>query len=132
MRFFKLIFVFFAMLVIATGCSTEAGDDYCFQQLYTGIDTVTGPETTTVNEPIQLEATFKIVNTCGSFMRFNTTPGYPKKILAVVNYVGCSCAETLQNVTRPYTFEASQPGEYELRFIKPDETYIVKTITVTE
>jgi len=130
---FKLI-ALFAVLATITACSMEddADNDYCYSSFYTGINEVTGPETTTVDEPIEIMATFNISNGCGEFNRFVATTNYPKQIVALVDYSGCTCTEVLQTVTEPYTFTASEPGEYVLKFIKPDETFITKTITVTE
>lgn len=126
--------LFFAFLIVAgiAACSTDTSDDYCFQQALTGVDEVTGPETTTVNEPIELQVSFKINNGCGEFYRFQESNGFPKQIVAVVNYVGCVCTEMVEEATEPYTFQASQAGEYVLKFAKPDNTFITKTITVTE
>lgn len=130
MKPLKLLLFAFTVLFI-TGCSTDTGDNYCFQQILTGIDNVTGPDITTVNEPIVLQATFKIYNSCGSFSRFSVSNSFPKTIRAVVNYSGCSCQEMIQEETRPYTFTAPRPGEYILRFVKPDGSFIIKTIAVS-
>lgn len=126
------LFILITLLAVISGCSVDDGDQYCFQSVQTGFDTVIGPETTTVDEPIVLQTTFKIANGCGAFSRFAESNGFPKQIAAVVNYAGCTCTEQVSIETKPYTFEASDAGEYVLKFIKPDQTFITKTITVTE
>lgn len=127
----------FALLTIfaatSIACSIEGNDDnYCYTQGYTGIDSVTGPDSTAVGEPIEIEATFKLANGCASFVNFAASNAYPKQIVARVDYNGCTCPDIIETVTETYTFEEDEPGTYMLRFIKPNQTFIIKSITVTE
>lgn len=130
MRYLFIIIAFAATL--AAGCSTDPAGNYCFEQVQTGIDEVTGPETTVINEPVTLQASFKIYNSCGTFNRFNESSGFPKTIRAVVNYSGCNCQEIIKTETKPYIFQYPRTGQYILKFVKPDGTFITKTITVTQ
>jgi len=129
----KLLLILIAMLsfTVVIACSEDDGDDYCYSSVNTGIDSVAGPETGVVNEPILFEVTFGISSGCGKFVGFIES-GFPKVISARVDYTGCVCTDIYQIMNEPYTFTAASAGVFELRFIKPDGTYITKTVTVTE
>jgi len=132
MKYLKSTLFAIAAVFVFASCSEDKSEDYCYNVINTGFDSVTGPETTTVDEPVVINATFGISNGCGTFVRFVESNGFPKNIYARVDYVGCVCTEMYQTVTKPYTFQASAAGEYELRFMKPAGGFISKTITVTE
>lgn len=133
MKHFRLkLFAFVAVLTIGAACSIDEADQYCFNTVATGIEEVTGPATTTVNVPVTFNASFKILSSCGSFSRFSETNGFPKEIVAVVNYEGCRCTQLASTVTKPYTFQSATAGEFILKFIKPDGSSISKTVTVTQ
>ena len=131
-RYLFSIFVLIVSMAAVTACSSDTADNYCFYQIQTGIDKVTGPETIRVNEQLTLQATFTINNSCGTFNRFAVSNNYPKTIRAVVDYSGCTCQEIIKTETKPYIFKTSRAGTYTLYFVKPDGSYIIKTITVTQ
>ncbi len=125
-------FTFLAIISLISGCSLHNDEPYCFYQSAVACTNVTGPETTTVDTPIDFQVTFQKANTCGTFNRFNYTSGYPKDILPILDFEGCSCQESTLTDTQPYTFSANAAGTYELRFYTGDGVDpIVKTVIVT-
>lgn len=134
MKPYKIYFTFVLLAATAfTACSLDAdGDNYCFSQATIATQGVTGQDSTTVNVPVTLNVSFRILNDCGAFNRFNETLEFPKDIAPLIDYTGCECEETTGIVSRPYTFNAATAGTYQLRFLTANENApIVKTITVT-
>lgn len=117
-----------------TFCSKEdTTGDYCFVTTQAPITQVTGDSITAINVPLVLQVSYNITNGCGSFSRFIESNGFPKEIIAEANYDGCVCTEIFSTQQSPYTFSASQPGEYILRFSTGNSTgFVTRTITVTQ
>lgn len=127
---FLTVLILFAII---TACSIDnETKDFCAYQAPMATTVVEGPDSTTVNTPVNLNVSFYIGNSCGTFNSFQTSTGYPKSVVAVVDYAGCTCSTESFIQIKPYTFTASAAGTYELRFVTEDEDApIVKTITVT-
>lgn len=121
------------LLTIITACSLDNDKDpYCFNQAQMATTGVTGPDSTAVNVPITLNVSFYISNNCGAFNQFVASTSYPKSVVAVVDYTGCSCDTESYVQTKPYTFTAATAGTYELKFLTENQAApIVRTITVT-
>ena len=129
MKYLKFkLFAFFLTLTVISSCGVDDGD--CYSDGYVYASTVTGPTTAVVDEEITLNVSFKIYSSCGAFTGFDQS--LPKNVHIKVRYTGCQCTNTNTTVTEPYVFSADEPGEYELKFLKEDNTYITRTITVTE
>ncbi|MFL9843928.1 hypothetical protein [Flavobacterium rhizosphaerae] len=133
MKIVKLKFLSFLLVLgLLAACSLDAPEQSCNFTAQMSTTGVTGPDTAVVNEPITLQVSFVIANSCGVFSNFHETNGYPKSIVARVNYIGCDCGTTSTTGTQPYVFKSEQPGEYILRFLTEDTSApIEKTITVT-
>lgn len=133
MKTLKLrLIAFFLVLGTVAACSVDEGDNTCTFSSQMSTTAVTGPDTTPVNTPITLNVTFRIGNDCGVFNRFLETNGYPKQVVAVVDYPGCDCEPTpTATATKPYNFTASAAGTYVLKFLVDQTVFITKTITVT-
>lgn len=132
MKKFKIRFI--AFLIVIGGiaaCSIDEGDNECTYSQQGEFTLVTGPDTAVVNEEITLDVSVKALRECGTFDKFSESNGYPKEIFAVVFYSDCNCKVKNTFVTVPYTFSASVPGQYELKFQTATDP-IVKTITVTQ
>ncbi|MCW4470742.1 hypothetical protein OGH69_17350 [Flavobacterium sp. MFBS3-15] len=133
MKTLKLrLIAFIAVLATVAACSVDGGDNTCMYSAQMSTTAVTGPDTTPINTPITLNVTFRVGNDCGVFNRFLETNGYPKQVVALVDYPGCDCEDTpTATATKPYTFTANAAGTYELRFLIDTNLFITKTITVT-
>jgi len=125
-----------AALGFLAGCSLDGDNDNnnCYTRAYMAATAVTGPDSTTVNTPVNFNVSFKVVNSCGTFVgfqQFNTT--FPRQIGATVDYTGCNCTETNTILTKPYEFKPTVAGSYILHFLTEDPNFpIVKTIVVTQ
>jgi len=125
----------FASLCFITGCDITSEDsNNCFSSYAMATTGVTGPDTTTVNTPIVLNVTYFVASSCGVFNNFVTsTTGNTTSIVVQVDYNGCNCNQTPGSGTKPYTFTATAPGTYQLKFLTDNiQTPIIRTITVTE
>jgi hypothetical protein len=56
--------------------------------------------------------------------------GNIRTIAGKVNYQGQVCTQALVTIVSNYSFKASAPGNYELRFLKADKTYLIHSIKV--
>ena len=128
----KLKFLsFFLFVGILAGCSIDDSDPSCFYQAAMTTTAVTGPATVVVNTVVTYDVTFYVANGCGTFNSLQSSNGFPKSIVALVDYSGCNCPEVASYVTKPYTFTPTAAGTYEFRFLTDNpDTPIVKTLTV--
>jgi hypothetical protein len=129
----KLKFLSLLLFIgVLSGCSLDDGDRSCFYQAAMATTAVTGPETAVVNTVVTYNVTFYVANGCGTFNSLQQSAGFPKSVVALVDYSGCNCPEVASYVTKPFTFTPTAAGTYEFRFLTDDEaTTIVKTLTVT-
>lgn len=118
------------MLGIIAACSVTENDNRCEYSSQAPVRAVTGANTVAINTPLVLNVTFLAANGCGEFDAFQESSGYPKEIKPFIDYEGCQCAEPKEDITKEYIFQATTPGEYELRF-PTLEAPITKIITVT-
>ncbi|WP_396177017.1 hypothetical protein [Flavobacterium sp.] len=94
---------------------------------------VTGPTTTAVNVPINLEVSYKAKANCGDFTTFfKEFTSDPLIELITVNnsYDSCSCDEVETVQKRIYIFQKTVPGVYILKFKDSNTTTIDHTVTV--
>jgi len=128
---FKLLSLLLFVSILS-GCSLDDSDPSCFYQAAMATTAVTGPDTVVVNTAVTYNVTFYVANGCGVFNSLQSSNGFPKSIVAIVDYSGCKCEEVASYVTKPYTFTPTAAGTYEFRFLTDSETTtIVKTLTVT-
>jgi hypothetical protein len=130
---FKLI-ALLVIISVVTACSIDNDNDnnYCFSQDFVATTSVNGPDSTTVNVPINIDVTFTTTNSCQTFSQFIEDTSTPKKIGALIDQTGCQCTTVNTLVTKPYSFNATTVGTYTLHFITANaDAPIVKTVVVT-
>jgi hypothetical protein len=131
--FIKILIITVSLSFIFTNCTPEASSQSC--QSYTGTSTesVSGPTSTTINVPIQLDVVFVVFNTCGFFDQFfeETIDGI-KYITVNAVYDGCECEDVVLLKPVTYNFVAATAGTYVLRFKISNTTYVEHTIEVTD
>lgn len=92
---------------------------------------VQGPATGRVDEAVPLTVSFGASNGCGQFSRFiETGSGTTRTVQVQARYVGCICTEIAPMLQTTYTFKAAQPGVYEIKFWKADNSFLTHTVTV--
>lgn len=126
-RNFLMLFVF-----IAVASCIPDDERTCQYSEYARTTSVTGPETIIVNQEATFNVTFRVENSCGSFLNFAVSEGFPKQVAAIAYYEGCDCGQSASTLTREYKFTPTQTGEFEFRFYTGTTTFITKTLTVTE
>lgn len=125
------------MCAFAIGLFTIASCDItddtrtCITTVYAPATEVTGPATATVNQEVDFIVKFKIENSCGAYLGFSQSNGWPKQVAPTVRYNGCECNDAITNLTKNYRFKATTAGEYVLKFLTTNNQYITKTINVT-
>jgi len=131
LRFLALV-ILLGGITVACSLDSDTDNNTCYSSGYAFTTAVSGPDSTKVNVPITINASFKLENSCGSFNRLVESNSYPKSIAPFVEYNGCNCTTTVTTLTKPYVFTASTAGTYELKFQKDAvPTFITKTIVVT-
>lgn len=92
---------------------------------------VEGPSTGRVDEAVPLTVSFGAINGCGQFSRFiETGSGTTRTVHVQARYAGCICTQVAPTLQTTYTFKAAQPGVYEIKFWKADNSFLTHTITV--
>lgn len=128
------LLLFTGIVALLQGCSLGDDTGTCYNRALVTTLGVTGPQSTQVNVEVEFMVTFPLLNSCGTFVEIaEVKTTFPKEIAAAVDYNGCDCAPVTTQLTKPYKFKASTPGNYELRFLTDNEdVQIIKTIVVTE
>ena len=92
---------------------------------------VDGPRTVRVNEDTKFAVYFKAENSCGKFDKFiEAGQGDTVQIVTQAAYNGCVCTQATVALQADYTFKATRPGKYYLKFLSGTNTFIVDTVTV--
>ncbi|WP_324678972.1 hypothetical protein [Hymenobacter sp. GOD-10R] len=92
---------------------------------------VTGPKTAQVNTSTKFTVYFEAENGCGKFDSFvEASLGDTVKVAPKVSYEGCTCTQTKLPIQADYTFSATKPGTYYLKFLRDATTFIVDTLVV--
>jgi hypothetical protein len=126
------LFLLFALSVVAnTACKKEvAVEDGSLVQY--NMTSVTGANTTTVNEPVLLTVSYRYLNGCQVVDTFKQeTTGNVLSIKAFGNFDKTAlCTQDVGTRSKTYTFTSSSRGTFELRFTNIDNSFISHTITV--
>jgi hypothetical protein len=117
------------LCVIFVSCSE--GENECSYEANSPTLLVEGPNTTSVNQPINLDITYEVISECGNFKSFSEQVfGNNTEIIIKARYEGCDCPQMLTNKITTYTFNKSQAGTYVLKF-RTFNNFIEHTIEVT-
>lgn len=106
-------------------------DNACITHTPAIVAKVSGPNTALVNQEIDLTVSYILTNGCGHFenleaaSKSNTTT-----ITLKARYEGCVCTDILLGGQINYTFKSEQAGAFYLKFLQPDNTYLIDTINV--
>ena len=132
----KSIKILLLSLFIATALASCSDDNVsqerCTAQLESPVTAVTGPNTGTVGQEITLQVKFSTLNGCyksGGFLQSGTNP---KQIAVVGFYEGCACSEEVIEKTENYKFTPAATGDYTFKFKSTTDTFITKTVTITQ
>lgn len=128
------LLLFTGVATLLQGCSLNDQDEYCYRREYMGATAVYAPASAPVNTDVVFQVTFPIANSCGEYYGFaEANTGFPREIVAAVDYTGCTCNETSTVVTKNFTYHFTATGSYTFHFLttNPDAP-IVRTIEITQ
>ncbi|MGV3458964.1 MAG: hypothetical protein ACO1N9_00775 [Flavobacterium sp.] len=126
------LFAFLAAIAVTSCIDDSVSEEYCSAELETLVEDVTGPDTATVGQQVTLVVKFQSGNGCYKASRFTETATSPKDIRVFSTYIGCVCTEQTELISKDYKFTPTTAGEHKFRFKKFDNTFIEKTVTVTQ
>ena len=132
---FKFVAALIAIAGITAACSIDGdtGSTNCYSAGYAYTDAIqSSVDSVLVNIPLNINVTFKIANSCGTFVAFREEATFPKTVAPYIEYTGCNCTATPNAVIKPYEFKSAVPGTFQLKFLKDaNGTYITKNIVVS-
>ena len=131
-RYLILLQVFALLIFVLAGCDKTTKEPICDYHVRAYVANVTGSATATVNQEIDLNVSFGVVNSCGLFESFTeTTSGNSTTINVAASYNGCYCTQTAQIRNTVYKFKRPAAGTYNLLFYLSETSFLTYTITVT-
>lgn len=129
----SLWFICFLVFSMLTSCSKDEQNRDCNSTKNTPVQEINAPETAVVNQTVEIEVSFFLNNSCGSFSKFLAEGTERSRIVYIeTNYEGCTCAQVIKSETRIYEFTPTETGTYMLKFQKTPDTLTEIKIEVTE
>ena len=128
-----ILLPFFALLIfVLPGCDKTTQEPVCDYHVRAYVTSVTGTTTALVNQEIDVNVFFGVVNGCGLFESFTeTTTGNSTTINVSARYNGCYCTQTPQTRNTVYKFKRTAAGTYNLLFYLSETSFLTYAITVT-
>ena len=119
-----------ALLSFAS-CNKEKQENKCVSYSPAQVTKVAGLNDLSVNQETDLTVSYYLNNGCGKFENIEaTTIGNTTIISFKAKYEGSFCTDIILSGQSIYKFKAGQAGVYYLKFLQPDKTYLIDTITV--
>jgi|SRR5690554_326156 len=126
-KYFLILFVFVAFV----RCNKDDSNNKCTTLEIAYVNDVQAPETGAVGEDIEMDVSFGVRNSCGSFADFIQQQNENTRIIEVkAKYEGCVCLQVAETITTTYTYNPSLPGDYEFKFKSGEDEYITVSIAV--
>lgn len=95
------------------------------------VSSVHVPATATVGEPIRVEITYLVNNSCGQFDRITKEENVDNYTFYVYSRnEGTSCQEVVRELTVDYNFTPTRKGIHNFRFWQAPEQFLTKTFDV--
>lgn len=117
-------------LVIAI-LSCNKADKNCVDYRPAYITSSSTPNSGNIGEPINIEISFVVNNSCGGFGNFiETNNGNTKTIEIEAKYTGCSCLMNIPTRKVNYFFTAYHSGTYYLRYKSGSSEFITDTLVI--
>ena len=125
--------IFFISVFLCVSCSKENSDPENPSTATTQwmIENVRGPDTGKTNDSIALLVSWPFASGCDVLDSFvQTQQGYEVyvKALGHTNYGFCSDNAGVKTAT--FYFFTASPGTYELKFLNPDNSYLLHIIKI--
>jgi len=125
----QILVCFVGPMLIFSACKKQTTG--CIRYTNARVTQVTGPNTVLVNQETDFTVEFHTTNGCGKFENLESTSNGNVITLSVVaKYSGCICTDVILQGETTYKFKPTQGGIYYLKFVQPDNTHFIDTVTV--
>jgi hypothetical protein len=126
----RLLFILAFFVLTAFRCSEE--EPMPPVESPAPVSSVHIPATVTVGEPIRIEITYLVNNSCGQFDRLTSEDNGADNMTFYVysKNEGTSCQGTVMELTTDYSFTPSRKGIHNFRFWQAPEQFLIKTFEV--
>ena len=127
----KKIILILIVLVVTFGCDKNKEEDNCLEYRTASVTDVNAPTSGTVNEDINIEVFFIVINGCGNFSKFiEVENGNSTTIEIQAKYEGCFCTDGIETRSENYIFNTQNAGNYEFKFKSSETEFITVNITI--
>ncbi|WP_044403948.1 hypothetical protein [Lacinutrix sp. Hel_I_90] len=132
---YNFILISIIILGLSISCNkhekNNEEDKECITNKTEYVTSVDSPDTGTVNQLINIEVKFRVINGCGGLGKFiETDNGNTRTIAVEAKYEGCFCTQVIATRTVNYEFIPSNPGDYELKFKSSPTEFITVNLTI--
>lgn len=125
--YFFVLFVFVALL----SCDKDDSNNNCTTLEIAYVTDVQAPETGVVGEDVEIDVSFGVRNSCGTFADFIQQQNENTRIVEIkAKYEGCVCLQVAETITTTYTYKPLLPGDYVFQFKSGEDQYITVNISV--
>jgi hypothetical protein len=125
-----ILVVFVITILVFSNCNKKQ-EETCLSHTTAKVTNVDGPNMVSVDHEIDLTVKYYLNNGCGQFERLESTLNDHTIIISLIaKYEGYICTDILLGGQTIYKFKPLQTGVYYLKFLQPDKTYLIDTITV--
>ncbi len=122
--------IIIVLCVFFTSCLNNIDPPVCISTVEAPVSVVTGANSTTVNNAVNLNVSFPITNGCGSFQSFDQAVIADTTFVRVLaKYDGCVCTQVVTTGNATYVFSKPTPGQYYIKF-RGDTSFVTHRVTV--
>lgn len=123
-----LILIIFGLFI---SCNDDDGESKCISIGIGYVTSVDSPKFGQVNETIDIELDFIVINGCGEFGEFiETQNNNVLNITIEAKYEGCICTQDIPTRKINYQFSTESTGDYELNFRSSQTEFITVNLSI--
>lgn len=127
---FSLIASLLVILVVFNCADDDKAND-CIANATGFVNSVEAPASGMINSDIEIQVNYLVSDGCGGFGKFiESNNGNSYTIEVEAKHVGCACIQIVQQKTATYTFNTSNPGDYQLNFKSIQDEYVTVNLSV--
>jgi len=127
----NIVWIAFVISFLVLVNCRKKQEDTCVSNTTAQVTKVSGPRTISVNQEAALSVDYYLFNGCGNFENIQSISNDNTVVISlIVKYQGCVCTDNLITGQTIFKFKAAQPGIYYLKFLQPNKTYLIDTMTV--
>jgi hypothetical protein len=112
-------------------CNDDDGEDECISTGIGYVTSVNSPSSGLVNETVNIELDFIVINGCGEFGQFiESQNNNIRNITVEAKYEGCLCTQDIPTRKINYLFSTESAGDYELKFKSSPTEFITVNLSI--